>query len=210
MFRTANVGRCDRLVHTHGCADMISVRAGGSLDTPETTAAAGTVDTACGFLAAFAMLLGVFERNRRDQRVQVGASLMAGANLVQSPFMWDCGDREPFDEPCGPDVKGEHALYRLYRASDDWLFLGALREQYAELQKLPGMSDLPSVSPSLLGDGPTRARSAAAAAVDTEVTAALEARFARRTAAEWVRRLRDVGISRLWSKASRRLWASTS
>ncbi len=172
----------------------LSVRAGGSLETPEMYAAAGEIDTACGFLAAFAVLLGLFDRNRRGLAVEVGTSLMAAANLAQAPFVWDCEGREPFDEPSGPDVKGEHALYRLYQASDGWLFLGALRAQYASLLELPEMADLPPVSPSLLGNGPTRVRSPEAASVDAQVTAALEARFARRPASEWVELLRRVGI----------------
>jgi crotonobetainyl-CoA:carnitine CoA-transferase CaiB-like acyl-CoA transferase len=172
----------------------LSVRAGGSLETPEMFAAAGTVDTACGFLAAFAVLVGVLESNRRGQAVEVGSSLMAAANLVQAPYMWDCKDREPFDEPAGPYVKGEHALYRLYRASDGWLFFGARRGQYEALRRLPEMADLPQVPPSLLGDGPMRVRSPEAATVNAQVEVSLEARFARRPAGEWVELLRQVGI----------------
>ena len=172
----------------------LSARAGGSLETPEMHAAAGTVDTACGFLTAFAILLGIFDRNLQGQAAQVGSSLMAAANLVQAPFMWDCEDREPFEEPSGPDVKGEHALYRLYQASDGWLFLGALREQYPTIRQLPEMGDLPAVSPHLLGDGPARARSPEAAALNANLTAMLKARFARRPTVEWVALLRRHGI----------------
>jgi crotonobetainyl-CoA:carnitine CoA-transferase CaiB-like acyl-CoA transferase len=172
----------------------LSVRAGGSLETPEMNGAAGTVDTACGFLAAFAILLGIFERNCRGKAVQVGTSLMAAANLMQSPFVWDCENRKPFDEPSGPDVLGEHALYRLYQASDGWLFLGALREHYTLLREILDSSDLPEIPPELLGNGPTRVCSPRALAVDAELTVILEDCISKRTTEEWVRILRGVGI----------------
>jgi crotonobetainyl-CoA:carnitine CoA-transferase CaiB-like acyl-CoA transferase len=172
----------------------LSARAGGSLDTPEMYAAAGTVDTACGFLAAFAVLLGLYERNRHGRAVQVGSSLMAAANLVQSPFVWDYKGRPPFDEPSGPDAMGEHALYRLYRARDGWFFLGARRTQVAALQVLPGLQGLPDLPSNLLGDGPVRASSPEAQAADAELADALAARFIERPAGEWVRLLRQADI----------------
>jgi crotonobetainyl-CoA:carnitine CoA-transferase CaiB-like acyl-CoA transferase len=140
------------------------------------------------------MLLGIFDRNRSGRAIQVGSSLMAAANLMQTPFAWDCQNREPFDEPSGMDAMGEHALYRLYEASDGWLFMGAHREQYAALREIPEMADLPWVDSTLLGDGPTWVRSPEAEAADTELAAALTARFARRPAGEWVERLRQAGI----------------
>ena len=113
----------------------IAVRnGGGALATAEETSTVGLLDNLCGCLGAYAVLLGLMERSHRTGPVEVGTSLVSAAHLVQLPYVYDYEGRSPFDEPSGPDAMGEHALYRLYRASDGWLFLGAKREQLASLR----------------------------------------------------------------------------
>ena len=172
----------------------ISVRNGGSLATAEEISPVGCLDHLCGFLGAYAVLLGLIERSRCEGPVQVGTSLSATAQLVQLPFMYEEDDRLPFDEPCGPDAQGEHALYRLYRTNDGWLFLGAKRDQMASLRRLAEFADLPEIALDLIGDGPSAARGAAAIREDRKLMQRLEAGFALRPAGEWVRELTALGI----------------
>jgi len=84
-------------------------------------------------------------------------------------------DGKAWDEPSGPDALGWGPLQRLYRASDGWLFVGAVDTDLARLDAVPG---LPAIA-GLRGTG---------------LEAALAARFAARPAAEWVSRLTAAGI----------------
>ena len=172
----------------------ISGRNGGTLQTAEETSTVGLLDNLCGCLGAYAVLLGLMERTHRAGLVEVGTSLVCAADLVQLPFMYDYEGRRPFDEPSGPDAMGEHALYRLYQASDGWLFLGARRDQFASLHRLSKFADLPAVALDLIGTGPTPVDSEAARVQDKELIEALQARFIRHTVGEWVHELRALGI----------------
>ncbi len=161
-------------------------RFGGSLQTPEEHAHLGTVDMMAGYLGAFAALVGIHAAERRGAFTHVETSLAATAQFLQLPLMYDFEGRQPFDEPSGPEAKGEHALYRLYRASDGWIFIGLRRDQFVDLRSLPQFADLPEVAPELLGHGPTRARGQEAEKADAMLEALLEERFLERPAAEWV------------------------
>ena len=85
-------------------------------------------------------------------------------------------DGKAWDEPSGPDALGWGPLQRLYRASDGWLFLGAVDADLAR----PGRGARP------LGHrGPAR-----------QPTSRPRSRLASRAspAAEWVSRLTAAGI----------------
>ena len=175
-------------------ATGIMARFGGSLQTPEEYAEIGAIDVLAGVLGAFAVMLAIRQRERRDEAVTAETSLAAAAQFLQLPFMWDHEGRPPFDEPSGPHAKGEHALYRLYPTSDGWLFIGLRRQQVRELCELPDFADMEPLQPGLLGNGPSSARGDDAETLDEALAAALAKRFMRRSADEWAARLQSVGI----------------
>jgi crotonobetainyl-CoA:carnitine CoA-transferase CaiB-like acyl-CoA transferase len=87
-----------------------------------------------------------------------------------------------------PDLRGFHALYRLYESLDGWIFLAAPRER--EWDALVVAME-PYV---VLGDDPRFESRAARAAQDTELAGVLAAAFRTRCGSEWENELtkRDV------------------
>jgi crotonobetainyl-CoA:carnitine CoA-transferase CaiB-like acyl-CoA transferase len=84
-------------------------------------------------------------------------------------------DGKAWDEPSGPDALGWGPLQQLYRASDGWLFLGAVEADLARLDAVPGLSAIAGLRGS-------------------DLEAALAARFVASPVAEWVSRLTAAGI----------------
>jgi crotonobetainyl-CoA:carnitine CoA-transferase CaiB-like acyl-CoA transferase len=125
-------------------------------------------DFATGHLSAFAILLALYHRQRTGQAQHVHASLAHTCTFHQLPFMLAFAGRE-WREPGGQWARGYNALYRLYRASDRWLFLAA-----------PAPEDVARVR-TVVEDTPLE-------------ESALEALFAKATAAEWVARLTRAGV----------------
>lgn len=107
----------------------IMARFGGGLETPEEHAHFGTIDVLGGYCAAQAIGVALVKRANGHGGSLARSSLVAAGQLIQAPFMYDYPGREPFDEPSGREVKGAHALYRCYRASDGWFFLAVDRER---------------------------------------------------------------------------------
>jgi crotonobetainyl-CoA:carnitine CoA-transferase CaiB-like acyl-CoA transferase len=123
----------------------IMARFGGSLATPEEHAHLGTIDVLTGFCAAFAIGVALIKRVRGGGADVARASLAAAGQLIQIPFMYDYGERAAFDEPSGPHVKGEHALYRCYEARDGWFFLAAKRCRLADFTSIPELSEITTI-----------------------------------------------------------------
>lgn len=116
----------------------------GDPQKPELHAIASCVDALTGYSGAFGLALALFSRMRGAETPIVDASLAAAATLVQLPFAFDHAGRE-WTEPCGQAAVGEHALYRLYRARDGWLFVAAANADIAalpaELRPVSGADD---------------------------------------------------------------------
>lgn len=128
----------------------IMARFGGSLTTPEEHAHFGTIDVLGGFCGALAIALALTDRYRGGDARVARSSLAAAGQLIQLPFMYDCEGREPFDEPSGREVKGEHPLYRLYEAEGGWLFLAARPQLRERLVGVPELADAGSVAEDCL------------------------------------------------------------
>lgn len=105
----------------------IMSRFGGGMETPEEHAHFGTIDVLGGYCAALAIGVALVQRAENGGSV-ARSSLTAAGQFIQTPFMYDYPARAPFNEPSGRYVKGEHALYRCYAASDGWFFLAVLDE----------------------------------------------------------------------------------
>lgn len=103
-------------------ASGIMLRYGGG--RPVHHGIASCVDYLTGYLAAWAVTLGLLRRARTGCGGEVATSLAQAATLIQLPFALR-EDGAPEDEPSGQWAWGTHALARLYRARDGWIFLAA-------------------------------------------------------------------------------------
>jgi crotonobetainyl-CoA:carnitine CoA-transferase CaiB-like acyl-CoA transferase len=147
-------------------------RAGGT-DSP-CTVAYYVNDNASGHLHAFGIMLALLHRLRTGEPQDVNASLSRTATLLQVPFMIGFDGRS-WDEPAGPDALGWHALDRLYRARDDWFYLGGSE---AARPRLDACSILEGVR----------------AVAEADLEPWLESRFAQLTVEECVDALNAAGL----------------
>ena len=81
------------------------------------------IDYMAGYSAAYGLALALYKRKTGRGGDRVSASLAQGAQFVQAPFMVASESHHPGGEPHGQRARGEHALARLYRARDGWLFV---------------------------------------------------------------------------------------
>jgi crotonobetainyl-CoA:carnitine CoA-transferase CaiB-like acyl-CoA transferase len=147
-------------------------RAGGA--GPPCTVAWYVNDNASGHLHAFGILLALLHRHRTGEPQDVNAALSRTATLLQVPFMIGF-EGQSWDEPSGPDALGWHALDRLYRARDDWFYLGApatARSRLDDCSILGGVGDV----------------------AEADVEPWLESRFAELTVDECVDALNAAGL----------------
>lgn len=102
-------------------------------------------DFAAGHLNAFGVILALLHRYRTGETQQVNSSLSRTATLLQVPFMIDYEGQE-HKEPSGPEARGWHALDRLYKTRDRWIyFAGGDRVSRSALEKcslLSGVADI--------------------------------------------------------------------
>lgn len=117
----------------------IMARFGGSLQTPEEHAHLGTIDVLTGFAGAFAVATALYKRKATGETDVARTSLCSCGQLLAAPFMFDFKEREPFDEPSGPAVKGDGPLYRCYEARDGWFFLAAENQGASVLELIVGL-----------------------------------------------------------------------
>ena len=85
----------------------------------------GTADHSTAMVNAVGLALGLYARERTGQAQYVESTMInANAYLNIDDFYWHEG-KQPRPLP-DADGYGLHALYRLYRASDGWVFLACL------------------------------------------------------------------------------------
>jgi crotonobetainyl-CoA:carnitine CoA-transferase CaiB-like acyl-CoA transferase len=143
-------------------ASGIMLRYGGG--RPVHHGIASCVDYLTGYLAAWAVTLGLLRRARTGRGGEVATSLAQAATLIQLPFALR-EEGAPDDEPSGQWAWGAHALQRLHCARDGWIFLAAAPEARGAV----------CASLGLAADAPD---AALAAAVRRETRAALAMRLA--------------------------------
>ena len=148
-------------------------------DGPPMLEPLAVTDYATGILAAFAVALALYHRQRTGQGQQVEASLAHSASYLQAPLL-QLYPGKRWDEPRGQKARGSGPLQRLYRAADGWLFLGARESQVPAMAAVAGLDGIDG----LQGEALERA---------------LEARIAEASVATWIERLTaiDVGVSGL-------------
>ena len=122
----------------------IQMRYGGEGNRPVLHGWASCIDYITGYSATYGAVLALFKRRRSgvpDGGDFVTTSLAQGGQLVQAPFMYACEAGCSGDEPAGQDAVGEHALHRMYRARDGWVFLGGLAHEMGKLRCVCGVGE---------------------------------------------------------------------
>ncbi len=124
----------------------IQMRYGGEGNRPVLHGWASCIDYITGYSATYGAVLALLKRRRSgvpDGGDFVTTSLAQGGQLVQAPFMYACEAGCSGDEPAGQDAVGEHALHRMYRARDGWVFLGGLAHEMGKLRGIVGLEQVP-------------------------------------------------------------------
>ena len=135
---------------------------------------------------ATAIMLGLFDRERTGQGQAIQVTMMCANAWANHDEAYDYQGRPPYAVP-DADCYGLHALYRLYEASDGWVFLACpFEEEWQTLCYAIGRADL-------IGD--PRFAPAARMAHDEELAEQLSAVFATRTAEEWEQMLIAVDVA---------------
>jgi crotonobetainyl-CoA:carnitine CoA-transferase CaiB-like acyl-CoA transferase len=157
-------------------ATGIMARFGGGLSTPEEHAHFGTIDVLGGLCGALAAAMALYIRDANGQITVARTSLAAAGQLIQAPFLYDNPHRLPWNEPAGPEARGECPEYRLYRARDTWMFVAIPdKEKHTYLR-------------SVLGNGFGELS-------DGQLTAALADAFSAHPAEYWHQQLASRGIA---------------
>jgi crotonobetainyl-CoA:carnitine CoA-transferase CaiB-like acyl-CoA transferase len=137
-----------------------------------------------------AIMLGLWDRERTGQGQSIQVTMMCANAWANHDEAYDYQGRPPYAVP-DAECYGLHALYRLYQASEGWVFLACpFEEEWQALCHAIGRADL-------IGD--PRFAPAARMAHDEELIEQLAAVFATRTAEEWEQLLtaQDVACVRV-------------
>ncbi len=154
----------------------IQMRYGGEGNRPVLHGWASCIDYITGYSATYGAVLALLKRRRSgvpDGGDFVTTSLAQGGQLVQAPFMYACEAGCSGDEPAGQDAVGEHALHRMYRARDGWVFLGGLEHEMDKLRGIVGLENTP----------------------DEDAGEFLEGEIKKRDVAHWVEVFNEVGLA---------------
>ena len=154
----------------------IQMRYAGEGNKPILHGWASCIDYITGYSATYGAVLALLKRRRSgvsDGGDFVTTSLAQGGQLVQAPFMYACEAGCSGDEPAGQDAVGEHALHRMYRARDGWVFLGGLEHEMGKLRCIAGLENTP----------------------DEDAGEFLEGEIKRRDVGHWVKVFNDVGLA---------------
>jgi crotonobetainyl-CoA:carnitine CoA-transferase CaiB-like acyl-CoA transferase len=163
----------------------IEAAAGGDGQAP-THLPAAPVDRTNGWLAATAMLAGLYAR-RRNGVPQSVTSILLGAGMTLKSGVFLTADRSVEGPLLDHHQTGYGAAYRLYRGSDGaWFALAVL--DAAAWRAVRGVTADPN-----LPDRPPPLRSRRGERQPAEEL--LESTFARRPASAWVSELRRAGVA---------------
>ena len=154
----------------------IQMRYAGEGNRPILHGWASCIDYITGYSATYGAVLALLKRRRSgvlDGGDFVTTSLAQGGQLVQAPFMFACEAGCSGDEPSGQNAVGEHALHRMYRARDGWVFLGGLAHEMDKLRCIAGLENTP----------------------DEDAGEFLEGEIKKRDVAHWVKVFNAVGLA---------------
>ena len=147
----------------------------------------GTADHSTAMVNAVGLVLGLYARERTGQAQYVESTMInANAYLNIDDFYWHEG-KQPRPLP-DPEGYGLHALYRLYRASEGWVFLACLFDD--EWQALCRAIDRPD-----LLDDPRFTTGESRQQYDDALAGELAAIFATREPRHWEELLTAVDVA---------------
>ncbi|MYC28733.1 MAG: CoA transferase, partial [Chloroflexi bacterium] len=139
---------------------------------------------------ATGIMLGLRARDLTGQGQPIHVTMLNANAWTNADEYYDYANRPAIVRP-DEDIHGLHALYRLYRCSEGWVFLGCLfQDEWEAFCRAVGREDL-------LADARFSTREARLSNDDTLVTE-IAAILSQRTAAEWEELLvaADVGCVR--------------
>ena len=158
-------------------ATGIMTRYGGEGNPPELHGFASCIDYLTGYSGVLGIALSLFKRRRIGGGDLVLTSLAQSAQLVQAPFMIATSTHQPGAEPQGLRALGEHALQRIYRASDGWIYLAGLPTDLALLRTIAEL-----------------ANAAKSEGKEDELVGVLEAAIREKPAHFWVQAFNAAGL----------------
>jgi crotonobetainyl-CoA:carnitine CoA-transferase CaiB-like acyl-CoA transferase len=129
-------------------------------------------DVGTGILGAFGIAAALYQRGEAGIVQQVNVSLSQTATLHQAHYLV-LPEGEAELPSGGLDARGWHALQRLYRAGDGWLFLGASEPQRPIIAELLGIPEHD----------------------DASIEAGIEAQLATGPVERWISLLNAAGIA---------------
>ncbi len=141
----------------------------GTPDRPYVHGMAATADTPGGFMLAFSVLLGVWQRDKTGYAGEARTSLAHAINYSQLPYMISENGNSYWGESRGQFAVGDHWWQRLYECKDGWIYVGAHEDCANVLAE--------TVTGRAEGD-----------------VKALEAAFATQERSHWEAKLTDQGI----------------
>jgi len=103
----------------------------GTAEAPVMHGLASCVDYITGFAAASGIAHALIARALGHGGSYVRTSLSMGAQLVQFPFVVSTDGRVNDSEPSGQQATGYGPHYRVYKASDSWIFLACRKSDIA-------------------------------------------------------------------------------
>jgi crotonobetainyl-CoA:carnitine CoA-transferase CaiB-like acyl-CoA transferase len=143
-------------------------------------------DSNASLAACTALLLGLTHQCRTGEGQFVATSMIGGNLYAYTDDAITYAGKPPLPVP-DTEQHGLGALYRLYRALDDWIFVAATNEaEWLALLQVAGQTDL--------GDDARFATADSRRANDDALVAVLQPLFGARPAAEWERALADADV----------------
>ena len=137
-------------------------------------------------VVANAIILGLRARDLTGRGQPVHVTMLNANAWTNADEYYDYPNRPPIDRP-DEEIHGLHALYRLYRCREGWVFLGCLfQDEWEAFCHAVRREDL--IADPHFSTRETRL------AHDEALIAALSAIFAERTAAEWEELLIEADV----------------
>jgi crotonobetainyl-CoA:carnitine CoA-transferase CaiB-like acyl-CoA transferase len=147
----------------------------------------GQGDLAAAMSSTFAVLMGLFHRDRTGEGQSMWTSILHGSMLYTADSWLDADGRASARPVLDPDQLGLDALYRLYETQDGWLQLAAVRdEHWSALCRAVRREEL--AGDPRFEDRERRVEKRA------ELTGILEEVFMADLAVNWRRILRSAGV----------------
>ena len=154
----------------------------------------GNPDPNSSMVISAACLLGLYARQQTGKGQYIVSTMIAANGYANADDFFDYEGKPDRHIPDG-DGYGPHALYRLYKAADGWVFLACpLEEEWPQLCRALGMDEL--IEDVRFNDQINRL------ANDAILVELLSKNFASRNASEWETTLSQLDIACVETEAS--------